>query len=93
VLNLRSIFSDKRSVKLINMEQWWNDNETVKSKDFKKILSHLYFVHHKPKKNWPVIDIHLNYTQPFSSYPREHTVRVHYESSGLTLRSEIITLI
>jgi hypothetical protein len=90
-MNLRSIFSDKRSVKLINMEQWWNDNETVKSKDFEKILSHIHFVHDKSQTNWPVIDIHLNYTQPFSSYLRELTVRVHYETSGLILLSEIIT--
>jgi len=65
-MNLRSIFSDKSTLKLINMEQWWNDSETVKSKDLEKILSHLHFVHHKSQTNLPVIDIHLNYTQPFS---------------------------
>ena len=75
------------------MEQWWNGNETVKSKDLEKILSHLHFVHHKSQTDWPVIAIHLNNIQPFSSYLTEHTVRVYYETSGLILRSEIIALI
>ena len=79
-MNLRSISSDKRNVKLINIEHWWNDNEIVKSKDLEKILFHLNFVHHKSHTDCPVIAVLLNYTQHFSSCLTEHTVRVHYKN-------------
>jgi hypothetical protein len=44
----------------MDMELWWNDNDSGKPKYLKKNLSHCHSVHHKSHMDWPGIEPSLH---------------------------------